>query len=136
VRTLRSPQKLEAVRQSFIRSPRLSARRHSVGLQISDRSVRGILNKDLNFHPYKMVVVQESSDRDMANHSTVAESLFGTLSDDIIIFATDEAHFHLSGCINKQNFRYWAGENPRQLRQRPLHIARVTAWCGVANFGP
>jgi hypothetical protein len=32
--------------------------------------MRRIVRKDLNFHPYKMVMVQELSDRDMANRST------------------------------------------------------------------
>jgi hypothetical protein len=96
--------------------------------------VRGILHKDLNFNPYKMVV-QELRDRDMANRSTVAERLIGILSDDVIILTTDEAYFHLSGCVNKQNPRYWAEENPQQLHQRPRHSARVTVWCGVANCG-
>jgi hypothetical protein len=53
-----------------------------------------------------MAVVQESSDRDMANRSAVAERLIGMLFDDVIILMTDEAHFHLSGCVNKQNFHY------------------------------
>jgi hypothetical protein len=53
-----------------------------------------------------MVVVQELRDRDMTNPSTVVERVIGILSDDIIILMTDEAHFHVSGCVNKQNFRY------------------------------
>jgi hypothetical protein len=57
-----------------------------------------------------MVVVQELSDRDMANRSTVAERLIWSLCDDIIILMTDEAHFHLSGSVKKQNFHYWAEE--------------------------
>jgi hypothetical protein len=52
-----------------------------------------------------MVVVQELSDRDMENHSNVAERLIGILNNDVIILMTDEAHFHLSGCVNKENFR-------------------------------
>ena len=28
---------------------------------------------------------------------------------------TDEAHFHVSGYVNKQNYRYWAPENPQEL---------------------
>jgi hypothetical protein len=82
-----------------------------------------------------MVVVQELSDRDMANCSTVAERLIRILSDDPIILMTDEAHFSLTGCVNKLNFQYWAEENPQQLHQRLVHSARVTVWCGVANFG-
>jgi hypothetical protein len=39
-----------------------------------------------------MVVVQELSDCDMANHSTVAEHLIGILSEDVILM-TDKAHF-------------------------------------------
>jgi hypothetical protein len=42
------------------------------------------------------------------------------------LYLTDEAHFHLSGYVNKQNFRYWAEETPQQLHQRPLHCERMT----------
>jgi hypothetical protein len=69
--TVRSPQNIEAVRQSFIRNPRRSTRRHFVTLGMSDSSVRRNLPKDLNFHPYKMVEVQELSDRNMANRCTL-----------------------------------------------------------------
>jgi hypothetical protein len=72
VRTVRLLQNIEAVRQSFIRSHRRSARRHSVALGISDRSVSRILQKDLNFDPYKRAVVRGLSDRDIANRSTVS----------------------------------------------------------------
>ena len=50
-------------------------------------------------------------------------------------FCSDEAHFHLSGTVNKQNFRYWAANNPRQLHKRPLHSPKVTVWCSVSQFG-
>jgi hypothetical protein len=106
VHTVQLPQNIEAVRQSFIKSHRHSARRHSVALGISDCSVRRILHKDLNFHLYKMVVVQELSDHDMSNHSTVPECLIRILSDYVIVLMTGKAHFHLSGYVNKQNFRY------------------------------
>jgi hypothetical protein len=59
-----------------------------------------------------MVVVQELSDHDMANCSIAAERLIGILSNNVIILMTDEAHFHLSGCVNKHKFHYWAEENP------------------------
>ena len=34
--------------------------------------------------------------------------------------------------VNKQNFRYWAENNPRDLHQRPLHSPRGTVWCAVS----
>jgi hypothetical protein len=124
---MRSPQNIEALRQSFIRSPGISARKYSVALGISDSSARRILHKDLNFHPYKIVVAQELSDHDMANHSRVVERLIGMLSGDVIILMTAEAHFHLSDCSNKYNFPYFVEENPQQHHQRPHHIAYVTS---------
>jgi transposase len=105
VRTMRSSQKNEAVRQSFVWRPKRSVRRYSVVLGIFYHSVRIILRKDLNFHPFKVPAVQQLNDPDMAKHSTVAERLIGILSDDAIILMIDEAHFHLCGCANKQNFR-------------------------------
>jgi len=39
---------------------------------------------------------------------------------------SDEAHFHGYGYMNKQNCRYWAPNNLRELNQRPLHSAKVT----------
>jgi hypothetical protein len=82
-----------------------------------------------------VVVVQELRNRDMTTRSTVAERVIGILSKDIIILMTDESHFRLFGCVNNENFRYWAEENPQQLHQRLLHTPRVTVWCGVTNFG-
>jgi hypothetical protein len=43
--------------------------------------------------------------------------------------------FSLNGNVNKQNFRYWAAENPNMLHQKPLHSEKVTVWCGVSAFG-
>jgi hypothetical protein len=60
-----------------------------------------------------MVVVQELCNCDTANHSTVAEHLIKIFFKDVIILITDEAHLHLSGCINKQNIHYWAEQNHR-----------------------
>ena len=37
--------------------------------------------------------------------------------------------------MNKQNSRYWAENNPRDLHQRPLHSPRVTVRCAVSRLG-
>ena len=37
--------------------------------------------------------------------------------------------------MNKQNFRYWAENKPRDLHQRPLHSPGVTAWYDVSRLG-
>jgi hypothetical protein len=43
--------------------------------------------------------------------------------------------FHLLGTVNKQNFRYWAAENLRELHARPLHSPKVTVWCSLSSIG-
>jgi hypothetical protein len=39
------------------------------------------------------------------------------------------------GHSDKQNFRYWAAENPRELHARPLHSPKVTVWCTLSSIG-
>ena len=56
-------------------------------------------------------------------------------SDDVILMMSDEVHFHLDGYVNKQNCRFWAAENPRELHQRRLHTVKVSVWCGISKVG-
>jgi len=135
---VRTPENVDKVRMATVKSPRRSVRRHSAAIGLSDCSVRRILHKDLNFHPYKTAIVQELNDRIMANCRISSEQLLEMLNDDGVIstlLMTDEAHFHLSGYVKKQNYRCWAPENPHELHPRPLHSERLTVWCVVASFG-
>jgi hypothetical protein len=96
------------------------------------------LDKDLNFHPYKIVTVQELNDRDVANRRMSSKQLLEKLNVDAPIntfLITNEAHFLLSGYVNKQNYRHWAAENPQKLPQRPLQSDKLTVWCGISSFG-
>ena len=81
-----------------VKSPRRSVRRHYAAIGLSDRSVLRILHKDLNFHSYKIAIVQKLSDRDMANRRISSEQLLEMLNDDCVIntiLMTDEAYFRL-----------------------------------------
>ena len=51
------------------------------------------------------------------------------------IWVTDEAHFHVSGFVNKRNFRYWSQAKPRALHEKPLHSQKVTVWCAISASG-
>ena len=134
-RPIRSPENIEAVRDAVLRSPRRSARKHASALELSDRSVRRILHYDLHFHPYKMAIVQELSERDFNSRRNACEVLLEVVPENAIVFFSDEAHFHLCGSVNKQNMRYWAYTNPRELHQRPLHSPKVTVWCAISSSG-
>jgi len=123
---------------AIVKIPRRSVRRRSAAIGLPDRSVRRNLHKDLNFHPYKIAIVQELSDCDMANRRISSEQLLEMLNDDGVIntvLMTDEEHFHLSSYVKKQDYRYWAPENPQELHQLLLHSERLTVWYGIASFG-
>ena len=47
----------------------------------------------------------------------------------------NEAHFHLSGIVNKQTFRYWSATNPIELHERPLQSSKVTVRGAIFAFG-
>lgn len=134
-RPIRTPENIEAVRASVLRSPRRSARKHASALRLSDRSVRRILHENLHYHPYKMAIVQELSERDFNSRRNACEVLLEVVPEDAIVFFSDEAHFHLCGSVNKQNMRYWAETNPRELHERPLHSPKVTVWCAISSAG-
>lgn len=131
-RTARTPQNIDRVRCSVLRSPQRSARKHAAALALSARSVRRILHDELKFHPYKLTMVQDLKPRDYVARRNACETLLG-MPQDSLVFFSDEAHFHLSGCVNKQNMRYWSPHNPRILYERPLHSERVTVWCALSR---
>ncbi|GFT51912.1 hypothetical protein TNCV_1226311 [Trichonephila clavipes] len=43
-------------------------------------------------------------------------------------FDSDEAHFWLNGCVNKQNCRIWSEANPQVYVETPLHPEKLTVW--------
>ncbi|GFX36984.1 hypothetical protein TNCV_1174861 [Trichonephila clavipes] len=47
------------------------------------------------------------------------------------ILFSDEAHFWLNGCVNKQNCRIWSEANPQVYVETPLHPEKLTVWCAL-----
>ncbi|GFX28346.1 hypothetical protein TNCV_596591 [Trichonephila clavipes] len=47
------------------------------------------------------------------------------------ILFSDEAHFWLNGCVNKQNGRIWSEANPQVYVETPLHPEKLTVWCAL-----
>lgn len=53
-----------------------------------------------------MDIVQQLKPNDYANRQAFAETMIALMTDNIIVMMSDEAHFHLDGYVNKQNFHY------------------------------
>lgn len=84
---------------------------------------------------YKLVITQQLLEGDYDQRKLFCEQMQSVFNDNdnITLFTSDEAHFHLNGFVNRQNFRYWGAENPRELHEKPLHSPRVTVWCAVGK---
>ena len=81
-----------------------------------------------------MVLIQEFSERDYENHRLLCLEIQQQVScDDLVIFS-DEAHFHLSGTVNKQNFCYWLHNNLHEIQECLLHSPYVTVLCAIPKF--
>ena len=112
-----------AVRASVQQSPRRSILKRAQALRLSERSLRRILHKDLQMHPYKMMFAQELSERDTETRRTCCLEIQQHVPHAAIFLFSDEAHFHLCGAVNKQNFRYY--------RQRTVLVSCMNALCIV-----
>jgi len=138
-KTVRTPENIERVREAFERSPRQSAMRHATTLGITRRSVQRILHNDLHYNLYKIQIIQALNTQDYGARVCFYEEMMDLIGEDkdLVnnIWMSDEAHFHLSGFVNKQNFLYWSQANPRALHEKPLHSQKVTVWCGLSASG-
>ncbi|KAL4125925.1 hypothetical protein QTP88_010162 [Uroleucon formosanum] len=132
-RSQRTNENIAVVNDSVIVSPSKSIRRRSQQLGIGISSLQRILKNDLHLHAYKIQLTQELKP---ADHTKRREFVNWILTNqrpiDFVkkIIFSDEAHFHLSGYVNKQNCRIWGNENPRASMEKQMHPQRVTVWCG------
>jgi len=138
-KTVRTPEKIERVRETFERSPRQSGVRHATTIEITPRSVRKILHNDLHYHTYKIQIVLALNTRDYGARVRFCQEMLDPIGEDedLVnnICVSDEAHFHVSGFVNKQNFRNRSQANPRALHVNPLHSQKVTVWCAMSASG-
>ena len=131
--TVRTPENIELVRAEVERDPNCSVRKHACATEISRSSIHRILREDLHLHAYKLCIVQELKESDSFVRRAACIDFQQRLPRDELIFFRDEAHFELSGSVNKQNMRYWSNSNPEELHSRPLNDQRLTVRCALSE---
>jgi transposase len=129
---------IEHVIDTFINAPHSSARQMANRDEMpSERSIRRIL-KIAKFHPYKIQRFQELRPQDHEKRVLHAQNQLTVMQDDTFLnklLFSDEAHFHLHGGVNKQDYRYWSNVNPHWFREEPLHSPRITVWAAIGREG-
>ena len=90
----------------------------------------------LHYKPFKMHPTRTLYDEDKDMRVEMAELLLPILNDvsnDGLIFFSDEAVFHVSGLVHKHNCRIWATENPHATTEIAMHSPKVVVWCAMSN---
>lgn len=98
------------------------APKHTVTLEIWDRSLRMILYFDLSLYSYRIM----SQELDPAHYTSRRMSA---------LFSSDEAHFTSVSSINTRNFYYWAEHNPRIIQESPIDFLNLMVWRAVSQLG-
>lgn len=137
-RESRSLENIANVEDKIEENPRISIRRLACSLELSRATVHRIL-QEKKYHPYKIKVVQELFEEDLAARVQFCEDFLELLESEpeilkLILF-TDEANFHINGAVNRHNCRYWATEDPKELHAVPLHSPKVVVWGGIWSGG-
>ena len=137
--TARSPDHVDAVRDSVGRSPKKSIRRRSQELGLSRASVQRIMVKDLQLYPYRIQIKHKLTPADMEKRVVMCQWFENKIEEDPDfldeVWFSDEAHFLLSGHVNSKNNVFWGTQAPNEILQRPLHSVKCTAWVAISKHG-
>ena len=96
------------------------------------------LKNDLNLFAYKIQICQQLFEEDYDRRVEMAEILAPILKNprsQYLVYFSDEAIFHVSGRVHKQNCRIWASEKPMDVGEEPLHSPKVNVWCAISRAG-
>ncbi|KAJ4432694.1 hypothetical protein ANN_21317 [Periplaneta americana] len=125
------------------KSPHKSVPRLSLHLGITKSTVNDVMRKRLKLHPYKIQLLHAIKPLEKLLRAEFAATMLKRIDDksEILanIFFSDEATFHVNGCVNRHNCVIWGSENPHviheHIRDSPKELrtaaSSIPAW---ANY--
>ena len=121
---------------------KMSARKISMELHISERSVRRIMKNDLGLHPYKKVIEPLLSDDQKLKRKQFANWVRTNFrkEDTLKILFSDEKMFDIDGVYNTQNDRMWAVDRADAnknggIQRRRKFPQKVMVWLDACSKG-
>lgn len=132
-----SDEAVERIRQSCVRSPKKSIARRSLQLGIPKTTIQNVLHKRLRLHAYKIQLKHEIKPTDRPKRYAFACNMLENIDNDEsflkrVIF-TDEATFHVNGCVNRHNCRIWGSEQPNEIIEYVRNSPKLNVWCGLMH---
>ena len=138
-KTSRSQEAIRKVTEHVTQTPKVSVRRLASRVGLSKSSTHRILKKDLNLTAFKFKVSQKLSAADFEQREEFCKWFLQQCTNSpsflSCVWWSDEAHFHLNGQVNRQNYRFWAERPPQEVLETPLHSPKVTVWCALSAQG-
>jgi hypothetical protein len=137
---VRTPGTVGTIRASVASSPsRKSVRHLAAENERSPSTAWRILRTDLRMHPYKIHVFRSLTTVCRERRTRFAEEFGDHLQQNPHtlqhVWFSDEAYFHFTGDINRQNMRFWGTQHPHQIYESTLHAQKVVVWCAVSAQG-
>ena len=133
---------IQKIKHRLRRKKRVSARKLSMELDISEKSVRRIMKKDLGLRPYKKVIEPLLSNDQKIKRKKFANWLQTNFrkEDTMRILFSDEKFFDIDGVYNSQNDRVWAvdradADKKDGIKQRGKFPWKVMVWLGACSKG-
>ena len=141
-RIIRTKTMIQKVKNRLQCKKRVSIRKLTSELNISNTSVHRILQKDLGYRPYKKRIEPFLTDTEKAKRMKFANWVRHNYrkEDTLRILFSDEKIFDLDGMYNAQNDRVWAinreeADKKGGVKQQREFPQRVMVWLGAYSKG-
>ena len=130
--TARSEENFEQLSKLMTKNPSTSQRTTARRIDVLQMTIQRMLS-DLNLRSYKIQFTQPLNEDHKQKILVFAQNMKQLMNDDGInvkqFFIPDGAYFYLHRDINKQNYRFWAHENPHITESKERKRQKVTVRC-------
>ena len=137
--TFSTSETVKTLEHAVGKTPKILVRRLALQPNLSRPTTHRLLKNTLSLTPYKISVHHSITEADCEERLAFCTWLKQKcdMSNRFInnIWFSDEAHFHLHGQVNRQNYRFWGRTPPDEVLEKPLHSSKVTVWCALSSQG-
>jgi hypothetical protein len=124
---------VERIWRAFLRCPWKSILWCSLELGIHKSPVRKVFHRKLKLHVYKIQFCNAVRTADKPMRNELAEWMLGKIDNEPnfthSIMFTNEAFFHINGCINQRNCQVWGTEKPHVTHEFVRGSPKLNIWC-------